>query len=332
MTTLTTVGYGDISGQNTTERIICIFLHLIGVISYSIAAGSLTSILQNYDEMNQQTQEKIHVLNRLYKENNLPNDIYYTLLNQIQNYSLHSSQDEIKEFLDDLPFRLKLRTILYIYKDLYSQIPFLNKQIDNFIAWIFPLLNQMFIPMDQYIYYETDQIVEIYFQTSGYSAFVLPFKQNIVYIDIMNGDHFGEIDFFISAKEQEMTIAEMMDNLNCMKFNLVRQFTIQAIRDSNYLTMSITNIQRMHKQFSSQFKELFKNAKRTLFRALEQKAKAIRKIDDRHQVFTLVDYARSNQYVRNQVLSEMEKESLKKSKAKLDGKAKGGPQDQGSVQ
>lgn len=148
----------------------------------------------------------------------------------------------------------------------------------------------------------------------------------------MNGDHFGEIDFFISAKEQEMTIAEMMDNLNCMKFNLVRQFTIQAIRDSNYLTMSITNIQRMHKQFSSQFKELFKNAKRTLFRALEQKAKAIRKIDDRHQVFTLVDYARSNQYVRNQVLSEMEKESLKKSKAKLDGKAKGGPQDQGSVQ
>ena len=81
MTTLTTVGYGDISGNNTTERILCIFLHLIGVISYSIAAGSLTSILSNYDEMNQQTNEKLHVLNRLYKENNLPNEIYYTLLN-----------------------------------------------------------------------------------------------------------------------------------------------------------------------------------------------------------------------------------------------------------
>jgi len=83
MTTLTTVGYGDISGQNTTERIICIFLHLIGVISYSIAAGSLTSILQNYDELNHTTQEKISVLNRLYKDNGLPNDIYYTLLAQI---------------------------------------------------------------------------------------------------------------------------------------------------------------------------------------------------------------------------------------------------------
>ena len=58
----------------------------------------------------------------------------------------------------------------------------------------------------------------------------------------MVGDHFGEIDFFISAKEQQMEIEEMMDNLNVKKFNMVRQFTIQAIRDSNYLTMSIKNL------------------------------------------------------------------------------------------
>ena len=58
----------------------------------------------------------------------------------------------------------------------------------------------------------------------------------------MAGDHFGEIDFFISAKEQQMDIEEMMDNLNVKNFKMVRQFTIQAIRDSNYLTMSIKNL------------------------------------------------------------------------------------------
>jgi len=58
----------------------------------------------------------------------------------------------------------------------------------------------------------------------------------------MNGDHFGEIDFYISAKEQNMNIGEMMEKLNIVKFNLVRQFTVQAIRDSFYLTMSIANI------------------------------------------------------------------------------------------
>ena len=49
MTTITTVGYGDISAKNTAERMICVILHIIGVLSYSLAAGSLTSIIENYD-------------------------------------------------------------------------------------------------------------------------------------------------------------------------------------------------------------------------------------------------------------------------------------------
>jgi hypothetical protein len=52
VTTITTVGYGDISGNSTPERLICLALHLIGVLSYSFASGSLTTIIQNYDTIN----------------------------------------------------------------------------------------------------------------------------------------------------------------------------------------------------------------------------------------------------------------------------------------
>ena len=45
VTTITTVGYGDISGNSTPERLICLALHLIGVLSYSFASGSLTTII-----------------------------------------------------------------------------------------------------------------------------------------------------------------------------------------------------------------------------------------------------------------------------------------------
>lgn len=67
MTTITTVGYGDISATSTIERVICIFLHLIGVLSYSFASGSLTSIIANYDNLNQKNLEKVNILNRLFK-------------------------------------------------------------------------------------------------------------------------------------------------------------------------------------------------------------------------------------------------------------------------
>ena len=42
ITTITTVGYGDISGSNSWERIFCILVMMIGVIGFSYATGILS--------------------------------------------------------------------------------------------------------------------------------------------------------------------------------------------------------------------------------------------------------------------------------------------------
>ena len=52
ITTITTVGYGDISGTNGFEKVFCSIVMIIGVISFSLANGSLASIIQNYDSSN----------------------------------------------------------------------------------------------------------------------------------------------------------------------------------------------------------------------------------------------------------------------------------------
>ena len=45
ITTITTVGYGDISATNTTEMWFCSLMMVIGVVSFSFANGTLTSII-----------------------------------------------------------------------------------------------------------------------------------------------------------------------------------------------------------------------------------------------------------------------------------------------
>lgn len=45
VTTITTVGYGDIAGVTTVEKVFCIFIMLIGVIAFSFFSGSLASII-----------------------------------------------------------------------------------------------------------------------------------------------------------------------------------------------------------------------------------------------------------------------------------------------
>lgn len=52
VTTITTVGYGDISGTNSLERLICCFLMIMGVLFFSVSSGTLTSIITNYEEVN----------------------------------------------------------------------------------------------------------------------------------------------------------------------------------------------------------------------------------------------------------------------------------------
>jgi hypothetical protein len=49
ITTVTTVGYGDILPYNQVERGFCYMNMILGVIGFSFTSGSLSSIMSNYD-------------------------------------------------------------------------------------------------------------------------------------------------------------------------------------------------------------------------------------------------------------------------------------------
>ena len=49
VTTITTVGYGDVYATETSERIFCIFLMILGVFAFSFASGAFASILTSFD-------------------------------------------------------------------------------------------------------------------------------------------------------------------------------------------------------------------------------------------------------------------------------------------
>jgi hypothetical protein len=68
ISTITTVGYGDISGTNNVERVFCSICMFIGVLAFTIANGSLASIIQNYDQTNASYQEKMNILTKAQKD------------------------------------------------------------------------------------------------------------------------------------------------------------------------------------------------------------------------------------------------------------------------
>lgn len=63
ITTITTVGYGDISGTNNTERMFCSFVMVVGVIMFSLANGALASIISQEDNAVGGYSDQINSLN-----------------------------------------------------------------------------------------------------------------------------------------------------------------------------------------------------------------------------------------------------------------------------
>ena len=123
ITTITTVGYGDISGNTPLEKIFCIFIMIIGVVAFSFASGSLASILQNYDSSNAKYEEKLQMLNNVYKKYNLPNDLY-SRLKQSFRFNQSKEAEDLNQFLEELPYKLKIELSIYLYEKTYSNITF----------------------------------------------------------------------------------------------------------------------------------------------------------------------------------------------------------------
>lgn len=84
MTTLVTVGYGDITAYSNEEKMLCIILMIVGVISFSFATGALASILTSYDSKEALMKEKISTLNDITMEYDLDINLFNKLAKTIK--------------------------------------------------------------------------------------------------------------------------------------------------------------------------------------------------------------------------------------------------------
>jgi hypothetical protein len=76
ITTITTVGYGDISIGTWYEKIFCTVMMVTGVITFSFASGSLASIIHSIDNQNAEFKKQIATLNTIYSTYRLPIKLY----------------------------------------------------------------------------------------------------------------------------------------------------------------------------------------------------------------------------------------------------------------
>lgn len=137
MTTIATVGYGDISAETTEERIFCIGLMIIGVIAFTFISGALSSILSNYDSSQAALQQKLLYFRQLKNKCNISSDLSYEIRTAL-NFDAERNMQGFNEFIHSLPVHLQMDITVEIHRELMEKYP-LFQDIGNkhFLSWVY---------------------------------------------------------------------------------------------------------------------------------------------------------------------------------------------------
>eukprot|EP00960_Hanusia_phi_P038662 753536-Hanusia_phi.AAC.8 len=134
LTTLTTVGYGDITMRTTPELVYCILMMAIGASTFAVIVGSIESVLGKMDFRGQSFREQMEILDDFMHQENLPLDLRIRTRSFFE-YDFNHSRD-IPKSVEELSSTLRTEVALLLYNDLITSVPFFRNCGQEFLTEI----------------------------------------------------------------------------------------------------------------------------------------------------------------------------------------------------
>ncbi len=198
MTTLTTIGYGDITPSGQAQMLFVIPIQLFGAAMYGLIIGSIAGLLANIDVAKRRYREKMEQINAFLRYRNIPDNLkrkinsYYAYL-----WETRKGYEET-EFLHDLPAALKESVALHLNKEIIERVPLFEQANENLIRDIILAMEPVVFTPNDYIVRAGEIGRDMYFISKG-SVAVLSADETVTYATLTAGQFFGEISLLLST-------------------------------------------------------------------------------------------------------------------------------------
>jgi voltage-gated potassium channel len=173
-TTLSTVGFGDISPQEPCEMLFGMLTMLVGITVYGFLVNGIGTILQNLDTVNAHKKAKIEKIQNFVKVYGLPKRIAdkvhaWTQLTELAHAPSSEGwdKDEEESFLKQFSPALRTEILLYRYREQIRKIPFLHFKDEVFIVTFVRMLELTLVDAGDIIFEEGVSASEMFFITEG---------------------------------------------------------------------------------------------------------------------------------------------------------------------
>lgn len=202
VTTMVTVGYGDITPKTNVEIIVCLFWMIIGIGFYTFTIGSLSTFLMSIDTRESILTAKIGAVQELSRETSMSKSTKSKIMLAIRYNTFKVGNVWDSSLFDDLPKALKYEVVTSMYGGAFKDFPFLAKRDMAFVLYVMPRLRPSSLSEDEYIYHEGEYADAMHFIVRGRVNLVLTHSE-IVYKTYLRGSYIGEIEIIIGIPRED---------------------------------------------------------------------------------------------------------------------------------
>lgn len=194
VTTLTSVGYGDIIPVSNGQKLYTILVELSGISLFGYLIANVVTILSRLDVGQLRYKEHAEMLITAARRRGLSHDLQRRVLDYYRYMRDDRTGYDESAFLDTLPESLRTEVALHLKKEFIENIPLFRHAGEKFIYDIALKLELGVATPGDYIFRVDDPADNMYFVVSG-TLEVLN-RNNEKFATLTSGDFFGEIALF----------------------------------------------------------------------------------------------------------------------------------------
>ena len=226
VTTITTVGYGDISGNSIQEIIFQIILLIIGTCAYSYLLTSASNFIKKENKKTIVFENKLKILKEIKLSNPHLQDTLYDKVLRFIRYKKNTEKNKQTIIINSLPYSLRNSLIIEMYKPIINNfVIFKGLENSNCIVQLVTAFKPIYSIKNDILFQEGDFIEEVIFVKTGVVSLEIgidlnkPKESIIAYLkkitdrDKIFIDHDSEILNYLTLG----TTSTFMNNINSIQ-------------------------------------------------------------------------------------------------------------------
>jgi voltage-gated potassium channel len=205
LTTLVTVGYGDISPQSRYERAFAAPILIASALIFAIIFGNVSFAIESINAPFRREQNKLDMVEEFVRSYELSPHLEHKLYAYTNEIWHQSRGFDLTAIMSDVPISVRSEIMLHLHHALVSSVPLFNGCAERFLQHVIMNLKNLICLEGDFIFFQYDKSRELYFVRSG-CVEVMQVKskqasardgQSIA--QLHEGSFFGEISLLLSV-------------------------------------------------------------------------------------------------------------------------------------